>query len=332
MRALPRGDAPSHKDATSAFACHHRPDRKRDQRDPTSATERRNSRTSRPQASGCRIPSNFRRNDRFSLPAFMIRAMGSSCCNQPTLAWLMSPRSGALARNLADSASREVCAASTGGSAGQTAANLALASRTAAVCWMANLMQNPISSRSVGSSIARLLPQKGCRTGTPQRATLSGSCAVSCRRLAESAADQRDDSSLSTGISAPRSVSCASSSFPYAEQGVSPVSPMPAFTALQYSFSLSRAASRSPRSLSLRDAVGLSRYTVRFSSSITVFLLDRLLCSSRQAAPTRAASSRRFTTSRAAIFSETKRTFLPSATAAPIRLTMVWDFPVPGGP
>jgi len=39
-----------------------------------------------------------------------------------------------------------------------------------------------------------------------------------------------------------------------------------------------------------------------------------------------------FTTSSAAIFSDTNNTDFPSASSSAIRFTIVWDFPVPGGP
>ena len=48
--------------------------------------------------------------------------------------------------------------------------------------------------------------------------------------------------------------------------------------------------------------------------------------------PMPTASSRRATTSRAARFSATNSTFLPSATARVSRLVIVCDLPVPGGP
>ncbi|EME69533.1 hypothetical protein H261_12804 [Paramagnetospirillum caucaseum] len=71
---------------------------------------------------------------------------------------------------------------------------------------------------------------------------------------------------------------------------------------------------------------------VRRSSSSTARLLALLLCNSRQTAPSPMASRRRFTTSSAAIFSATNSTLRPPATAPAIRLAMVWDLPVPGGP
>ena len=60
--------------------------------------------------------------------------------------------------------------------------------------------------------------------------------------------------------------------------------------------------------------------------------MARRLCSSWQSSPRPIWSSRRLTTSSAAIFSATNSTVLPSCTAAAIRLAMVCDLPVPGGP
>ena len=71
---------------------------------------------------------------------------------------------------------------------------------------------------------------------------------------------------------------------------------------------------------------------MREISSRTVFLFALLLCNSRQIGPSPSRSSRLWTTSSAAIFSATKRTFLPAFTAVAIRFVIVWDFPVPGGP
>jgi hypothetical protein len=48
--------------------------------------------------------------------------------------------------------------------------------------------------------------------------------------------------------------------------------------------------------------------------------------------PRPAADSRESTASIAARFSATNSTFLPLATIAAIRLAIVWDLPVPGGP
>ncbi len=57
-----------------------------------------------------------------------------------------------------------------------------------------------------------------------------------------------------------------------------------------------------------------------------------LSCRSRQNGLSPTDSRRDWTTSRAARFSATNRTRLPSATARVSKLVIVWDFPVPGGP
>jgi hypothetical protein len=61
-------------------------------------------------------------------------------------------------------------------------------------------------------------------------------------------------------------------------------------------------------------------------------LLVLLECSSRQNGASPMAPRRRKTTSRAARFSETKRTERPCASEWATRLVIVWDLPVPGGP
>ena len=71
---------------------------------------------------------------------------------------------------------------------------------------------------------------------------------------------------------------------------------------------------------------------MRAISSRTTFLFALLLCNSRQMDPSPSRSRRLWTTSRAAIFSATKSTFLPALTAVAVRLVIVCDFPVPGGP
>ena len=71
---------------------------------------------------------------------------------------------------------------------------------------------------------------------------------------------------------------------------------------------------------------------MRASSSSTNFLAVLWLCSSRTASPNPTLSNRRFTTSNAAIFSDTNNTVRAWPTASAIILVMVWDFPVPGGP
>ncbi|MBA7596229.1 hypothetical protein ES703_03199 [subsurface metagenome] len=69
-----------------------------------------------------------------------------------------------------------------------------------------------------------------------------------------------------------------------------------------------------------------------FSSATTSLLLALWLWSSRQKSSRFRAFSLLYTTSRAAIFSETKRTLFPWAMNSEIMLAMVWLFPVPGGP
>ena len=66
-----------------------------------------------------------------------------------------------------------------------------------------------------------------------------------------------------------------------------------------------------------------------FSTSSLRALLE---CSSRQKRPSPASFSRRWTTSSAAVFSDTKRTVFSFPSRWAIRLEMVWLLPVPGGP
>ena len=71
---------------------------------------------------------------------------------------------------------------------------------------------------------------------------------------------------------------------------------------------------------------------MRSNSCNTSRLLDLWLCNSKQKAPRPTRSKRLFTTSSAAIFSLTNKTFLPEASSSAMILVIVWDLPVPGGP
>ena len=64
----------------------------------------------------------------------------------------------------------------------------------------------------------------------------------------------------------------------------------------------------------------------------TSFLFALLECNCRQKRPRPICSRRRYTTSRAAIFSETNNTVFPFAIKCAIKLDIVWLLPVPGGP
>ena len=102
--------------------------------------------------------------------------------------------------------------------------------------------------------------------------------------------------------------------------------------ALLYPFSRSLRRTSSFTSSATAPVRGRLRSRVRASSSRTTFLAVFWLCNSKQASPNPTLSKRRFTTSSAAIFSDTNKTERPFPTASAIMLVMVWDFPVPGGP
>ena len=105
-----------------------------------------------------------------------------------------------------------------------------------------------------------------------------------------------------------------------------------AWSSATNSFSFWRSAAicrRGPATSGVRVG-GSSRQ--RPSSATTCFLLALWLCSSRQKSPSPHRSSRRFTTSSAAVFSLTNSTVFPAASASAIMFAMVWLLPVPGGP
>ena len=73
--------------------------------------------------------------------------------------------------------------------------------------------------------------------------------------------------------------------------------------------------------------------SIAFLSCSRTFVFSVLSeCSSRQWLPTPIPSSLFWTTSSAALFSATNRTVLPWYMALVIRLVIVCDLPVPGGP
>ncbi len=91
---------------------------------------------------------------------------------------------------------------------------------------------------------------------------------------------------------------------------------------------------RSASAAELKSSLRMARRssTDCWSCWYTLVFLPRSLCRSKQKIPSCFSSSRRFTTSRAAVFSLTNRTDFPSTKNVAIMLAIVWLLPVPGGP
>ncbi len=191
------------------------------------------------------------------------------------------------------------------------------------------------SSTSDGSRLAGRHPSHGLApTGaTSGRACSSPSKAdLACVHCFWSKPSGRD--MLTAGIGRPAASKWRLTPSPaqYRSNGERMRFPHGSRSSLAYPFSSDLRLSSRSNSSSRRTAPGAAISRVRRSSSSTSLLFDLWLCSCRQKSPIPAWSSRAFTTSRAAIFSLTKRTLRPAARDSAMTLAMVCDLPVPGGP
>ena len=184
--------------------------------------------------------------------------------------------------------------------------------------------------RSGGCRSIACVPRKGCCSGGPVRARAPTWAAIAASAAAwASPSSVSSPSSAIAGGGAPLPMKPTISAS--ARKGVCPEGGSAACSSSAMRLSSSRVRRSRAGSPTSGKACALAD-SVRPSSSASAFLLAVRECSSRQTSRSPAFTRRSCTTESAAIFSATNSTDLPSCAAAAIRLVMVCDLPVPGGP